>query len=96
MVAARARSRSRVRAAVLLSTQGARAHGRAAAAYADPKHVGVVVRFFYDDYITFQLALPEYARRALLHLQHTASPYALEAGRLGKLMAIEGSAVGVD
>ena len=72
------------------------AHGKAAAAYADPKHVGVVVKFFYDDYITFQLALPEYARRALLHLQHTASPYALEAGRLEELLAIEGSAVGVD
>ena len=72
------------------------AHGKTAAAYADPKHVGVVVNFFYDDYITFQLALPEYARRALLHLQRTVSPHALEEGRLARLLAIgDGPAGGV-
>ena len=62
------------------------AHDKVASAYADPRHVGIVVDFFFDDYVTFRIALPDFAKQALLRLRGTA--HALDERRLRTLLAI--------
>lgn len=46
--------------------------------YNDPQLVGVVVKYFLEDYRTFEIALPEFAQQALLQLWATNDPYALD------------------
>ena len=36
--------------------------------YSDPQLVGIVTRFYYDDYVNFQIPFPSFARRALHEL----------------------------
>lgn len=42
--------------------------------YTEPRMVGVVVNFFYTDYLTFQIKLPDFAHSALEHLSSSVTP----------------------
>ena len=63
--------------------------------YADPQLVGIVTRFYYDDYITFQIPLPPFARRALGELAARGDPYAMPTKQLDVLDTIRGSGIAV-
>ena len=58
------------------------------AAFTDPIHVGIVVKYYYDDYINFKIPLLPFAKEALLGLRRDKSPYALEPQCLESLLAI--------
>ena len=60
----------------------------------DPQLVGIVVRFYFDDYAAFRLPLPPFAARALEQLQARRDPHALPPEQLQALKMHEsGTAV---
>ena len=57
-------------------------------AFSNPRHVAIVVNFFFRDYVTFQIPLPTFAVRSLEALHRKKSPLALSLERLEVLMNI--------
>ena len=55
--------------------------------YTDPRDVEAVVDFFSDDYLLFQIPLPDYARRALTGLKR-ANDVRMEQAKLERLLAV--------
>ena len=55
------------------------------------RHSGIVVRFYYEDYVTFRIPLPSFARRALEELAARGSPHALPSQDLEALAAFDDS-----
>ena len=56
--------------------------------YNNTQHVGIVVNFFYEDYILFGIPLPEFALRALLELNRTKDEFMLSSEKLDRLLKI--------
>ena len=67
---------------------------RAVLKYSDPQLVGIVTRFYYDDYVTFQIPLPSFARRTLDQLAARRDPFAMPTEQLNVLAAIRGPGIG--
>ena len=61
--------------------------------YSDPQLVGIVTRFYYDDYVNFQIPLPSFARRALHELAARRDPFAMPTEQLNVLAAIRGPGI---
>ena len=61
--------------------------------YSDPQLVGIVTRFYYDDYVNFQIPLPSFARRTLDELAARRDPFAMPTEQLNVLAAIRGPGI---
>lgn len=61
--------------------------------YSDPQLVGIVTRFYYDDYVNFQIPLPAFARRTLDELAARRDPFAMPTEQLNVLAAIRGPGI---
>lgn len=53
--------------------------------YTELRMVGIVVNFFYTDYLTFQIKLPDFALSALEHLSSSGDPHALPPNKYDML-----------
>ena len=54
--------------------------------YNNTQHVGIVVNFFYEDYVLLDIPLPDFAVRALLELNRTQDEFRLPFDRLDQLL----------
>lgn len=62
--------------------------------YNNPQHVGIVVKFFYEDYNLLNIPLPDFAVDALLELNRTGDEFRLQFGRLERLLQITAKSTG--